>query len=114
MEKKQKEYFYEMEKGGELTNMEHEKLSTISTIILTLSIVISYITSSLPRTFINEIKSATLLNIIYVTAIVLILVLLICKLFKNFPGLDILDISKFLGGNIFKNIIGSFLYLISL
>ena len=97
-----------MEKGGELTNMEHEKLSTISTIILTLSIVISYITSSLPRTFINEIKSATLLNIIYVTAIVLILVLLICKLFKNFPGLDILDISKFLGGNIFKNIIGSF------
>lgn len=97
-----------MEKGGELTNMEHEKLSTISTIILTLSIVIPYITSSLPRTFINEIKSATLLNIIYVTAIVLILVLLICKLFKNFPGLDILDISKFLGGNIFKNIIGSF------
>ena len=30
----------------------------------------------------------------------LFIILLVCKLFKNFPGLDILDISNFLGGNI--------------
>lgn len=86
--------------------MTNQKISTISAIILTLSIVVSYITSSLPRTFINETKSATLLNIIYNTIIVLFIILLICKLFKKFPGLDILDISKFLGGNILKNIVG--------
>lgn len=86
--------------------MTNQKIGTISAIMLTLSIVISYITSSLPRTFVNETKSATLLNIIYITAIVLFLVLLVCKLFKNFPGLDLLDISKFLGGNVFKNIVG--------
>lgn len=86
--------------------MANQKISTISSIMITLSIVISYITSSLPRTFINETKSATLLNIIYITAIVLFLILLVCKLFKKFPGLDLLDISDFLGGNIFKNIVG--------
>lgn len=86
--------------------MTNQKISTISAIMLTLSIVVSYITSSLPRTFINETKSATLLNIIYNTIIVLFIILLICKLFKKFPGLDILDISKFLGGNILKNIVG--------
>lgn len=91
--------------GGE-NKMINQKIGTISAVMLTLSIVISYITSSLPMTFINETKSATLLNIIYTTAIVLFLVLLICRLFKNFPSLDILDISKFLAGNIFKNIVG--------
>lgn len=87
--------------------MTNQKINTISAIMLTLSIVISYITSSLPRTFINETKSATLLNIVYVTIVVLFFILLICKLFKNFPGLDLLDISKFLGGNLFKNFVGS-------
>lgn len=86
--------------------MANQKINTISAIMLTLSIVVSYITSSLPRTFINETKSATLLNIIYNTIIVLFIILLVCKLFKKFPGLDILDISKFLGGNILKNIVG--------
>lgn len=86
--------------------MTKSKISTITAIMLTLSIVTSYITSSLPSTFINETQSATLLNIIYSTIIVLFIILIVCKLFKNFPGLDILDISNFLGGNIFKNIVG--------
>lgn len=86
--------------------MTTKKISTVSAIMLTLSIVISYITSSLPITFINETKSSTLLNILYNTIIVLFIILLICKLFKKFPGFDILDISDFLGGTIFKNIVG--------
>lgn len=87
--------------------MTKQKISTISAIMITISIVVSYITSSLPRTFINETKSATLLNIIYITAIVLFIILLFCKLIQKFPGLDILDISKFLGGNLLKNIVGT-------
>ena len=87
--------------------MTKSKIDTTSAIMLTISIVISYITSSLPSTFINETKSSTLLNILYITIIVLFIILLVCKLFKKFPGLDILDISNFLGGNIFKNIVGS-------
>ena len=87
--------------------MSNQKISTLNAIMLTLSIIIPYITSSLPNTFINETKSATLLNIIYTTIIVLFIILLVCKLFKRFPGLDILDISNFLGGPILKNIVGS-------
>ena len=86
--------------------MKSQKISTINAIMLIISVVISYITSSLPRTFINETKSATLLNILYNTIIVLFITLIVCKLFKNFPGFDLLDISKFLGGNVFKNIVG--------
>ena len=88
--------------------MVKSKIGTISAIMLTLSIAVSYITSSLPRTFINETKSATLINIIYVTFLVLLIILLFCKLFKKFPGLDLLDISKFVGGNFLKDIVGSF------
>lgn len=88
--------------------MVKSKISTISAILLTLSIAVSYITSSLPRTFINETKSATLINIIYITVIVLLIIILFCKLLKKFPGQDLLDISKFLGGNFLKNIVGAF------
>lgn len=88
--------------------MVKSKIGTISAILLTLSIAVSYITSSLPRTFINETKSAALLNIIYITVVVLFIIILFCKLFEKFPGLDLLDISKFLGGNILKNIVGGF------
>lgn len=88
--------------------MVKSKIGTISAIMLTLSIVVSYITSSLPRTFVNETKSATIINIIYITFVVLFIILLFCKLIEKFPGLDILDISKFLGGNILKNFVGSF------
>ena len=88
--------------------MVKSKIGAISAIMLTLSIAVSYITSSLPRTFINETKSATLINIIYTTIVVLFIILLFCKLFEKFPGLDLLDISKFLGGNILKHIVGAF------
>lgn len=84
------------------------KIGTISAIMLTLSIAVAYITSSLPRTFINETKSATLINIAYITVIVLFIILLFCNLFKKFPGLDLLDISKYLGGNLLKDIVGTF------
>ena len=99
----------EIKIGG--ISMAKHKIGTISAIMLTLSIVVSYITSSLPRTFVNETKSATLLNIIYITVIVLFIILLFCKLINKFPGLDLLDISNFLGGNILKNIVGGFFIL---
>ena len=88
--------------------MVKSKVGTISAIMLTLSIAVSYITSSLPRTFINETKSATLINIIYITFIVLLIIIIFCQLLKKFPGLDLLDISKYLGGNFLKDIVGIF------
>ena len=82
------------------------KIGTVEAIALILSFLAPFTVISLSRTFINETKSSALLNIIYITLICVFLVLLICKLLKNFPGFDIIDISNYIGGNIFKNIIG--------
>lgn len=90
--------------------MNNSKIDTSNAIFLTLSIVVSYITSSLPKTFVNELKTATLLNIIYITIIVLFIIILFCKLFEKFPGLDILDISQYIAGKWFKKTVG-FLFI---
>lgn len=86
--------------------MSKSKLGTVEAIALILSVLAPFTVISLSQTLINELKSSILLNIFYVGTICLFMVFLICTLFKNFPGLDIIDISKFLGGNVLKNIIG--------
>lgn len=87
--------------------MSKSKIGTFEAIMLMISLVTPYTVISLPRTFINKMKSGTVLNIIFVTFIAILLVLFICKLFKSFPGLDLLDISTYLGGVAFRNIVGS-------
>lgn len=82
------------------------KLGTVEAIYLVLSIIAPFVVTSLPRTILNEQKSSSLLNIIYVTIACLIICYLIYLFFKKFPGQDIIDISNYLGGNLFKNIIG--------
>lgn len=86
--------------------MSKSKLGTIEAIFLVLSVIAPFVVTSLPRTIVNEQKSSSLLNLIYVTIIALIICYLIYRFFKNFPGQDIIDVSNYLGGNTFKNIIG--------
>ena len=50
--------------------------------------------------------TASILNCLYILALVLIFTILIIKLFKNFLGLDIIDISEYLGGKFLKILIG--------
>lgn len=90
--------------------MSKSKIGTVEAIFLVLSALTPLLVISLPRTLINETKSSTLLNIIFITAICLFIAFLIYKLFKKFPGLDIIDVSNYLGGNVFKNIVG-FIYI---
>jgi len=82
------------------------KLGTLESIFLILSALVPFVVTSLPRTLLNEQKSSVLLNIVYVTIIVLIISYLIYKFFKKFPGQDIIDVSNYLGGTVFKNIVG--------
>jgi len=95
----------------EVTKISKSKFNTLESIAIVLSTLAPFTVISLSRTLINETKSSILLNLIYITFICLIFVLLICYLFKKFSGLDIFDVSKFLGGNIFKNIVG-FLFIV--
>lgn len=82
--------------------MAEQKLGKWEAVILVLSIVINHIILGLPRSIVAEHSSASILNVIYISAIVLTLVFIIYKLLEHFPGSDIIDISEFLGGKILK------------
>lgn len=82
------------------------KIGTVEAIMLILTIVVTHTISTLPRELLVSTKSATLINLIYVSIIAVLLAYLVFRLLKNFPGLDIIDISEIAGGKVFRNIIG--------
>lgn len=96
--------------------MDSYKLRTIEGICIALTVLISNITLSVPNTLINITGSSTLLNLIYVAIITFILFFIIYKIFSLFPGFNIIDISEFLGGKVFKFIYGMLfiLYILGL
>lgn len=87
--------------------MSNAKITVKEAIMIILTIIVSHTMLSFPRILLARCGSSILINIFYVTIIALLLTLLICKLLKKFPGYDLLDISHYLGGNRFKNIIGT-------
>lgn len=86
--------------------MSETKIGKFEAIALIVSILVNHLILNLPKGFIASTGSASSLNILFVTIIALLFTLLIVKLLHKFPNLDILDISKFLGGNLLKNMIG--------
>lgn len=87
--------------------MPKTKIGTAEAIMMILTTVVVHSMLSLPKTILTSQKSASLLNVIYISTIAIILSYLVFKLFKKFPGLDIIDIAELLGGKLFKNIIGT-------
>ena len=95
--------------------MENSKITKIEAIFLILIVMVNRIILNLPFSIIQVTKTGSTVNLIYIGIIGLIIVILINKLFEKFPSSDILDISEYLGGNIFKIIIAiiaiTFLFL---
>lgn len=83
-----------------------EKISNKEAIALIVTIIINNFVLVTAQIIIETCSSASLLNALYVSIIAIFLTWLICKLFKNFNGQDILDISNFLGGKVLKSIVG--------
>lgn len=86
--------------------MTSSKINTIEAIMLILTIIVAHTILSLPRNILVVTKSATLINLIYVSLIAILISYFILKLLKNFAGSDLIDISEFLGGKTLKTIIG--------
>lgn len=86
--------------------MSKSRISTIEAIMLVLTIAFTPSILSLPKNLISTTKSSILINIIYVTIIAIAIAILIYKLLKNFSSYDIIDISEYLGGKVFRAIIG--------
>ena len=86
--------------------MDLKKIGSIEAIALILIMTLNSLISDSAQDIIKNIGSASIINIVYCTIIALILFFIIFKLFENFNREDILDISEFFGGKVFKNIIG--------
>lgn len=86
--------------------MTKSKIGTVEAIMLVLTIIITHTISSLPREILVSSKSATILNLIFISTLAILFSYLMVRLMKNFAGSDIIDISEYLGGKVFKNIVG--------
>ena len=86
--------------------MKIKQISNFQAIALILIIVTNHLILGTPRTLIAETGTGTILNMIYVFILAILLVFIITKLFSNFNGKDIIDISEFLGGKVLKVIVG--------
>ena len=64
--------------------MSKSKIGTVEAIMLILTIVVTHTILSLPRDLLTATKSATILNLIYVSIIAVLIAYLIFKLFKRF------------------------------
>lgn len=87
------------------------KFNKMESIALILMITINHIILHLPKIIISDLQSSSSINIIYISILALLIVFIASKLLIKFPYLDILDISKFLGGNFLKILVGLILLL---
>ena len=86
--------------------MTDTKITSKEAIMLIVTIFVSHTIVTLSKNLLSNTKSATLINLIYVGIIALLFAYIIFRLLRNFASLDIIDISQYLGGPIFKNIVG--------
>ena len=82
------------------------KIGFSEALCVLLIIVISHLILTVPKIILKSQGSASSLNVVYITLIALFVVFIINLLYKNFKGMDILDISNYLLGSKFRFIIG--------
>ena len=88
-----------------------QKIGKIEAIGLSLAVLSNNIIFNMTSIIFNSCGSGSWLSVIYLSIISLIFMFIILALYKLFPNYDLLDISKYLGGNFLKYII-SLLYII--
>lgn len=93
------------------------KLRNFEAICLILIVMVNKLILNVPYYIADVVGTGGVINIIYIGIIGLILVLVLNRLFEKFPNSDIIDISEFFGGKVFKVIMGlifiSFFFLVS-
>ena len=86
--------------------MDKNKIGNIEAIALVFTVMVNHIILSLCKDIVSSTGTSALLNTLYVSIIAILVAIIIFKLLNKFPGLDIIDISSFLGGKWLKIIIG--------
>ena len=86
--------------------MENTKIGNKEAFALLVTITFNHIILNITKIIIDYTETASLLNILYVGIIAVIFTCIICYFLNKFPTFDLIDISKYLGGNTLKWIIG--------
>lgn len=86
--------------------MEKDKIGFGEALCILLIVALSHIILTFPKTILETQGTGSLLNVIYLTIVGFVFLTIFIKLYKNFKGKDILDISDFLGGKILRFILG--------
>lgn len=84
--------------------MKETKMGVLQAASIIITVMISHIILNMPNHLITGMGSSTILNLIYVFIIAMIIFSLAYKVFKAFPGKDLIDISEYAGGKFLKNI----------
>ena len=82
------------------------KISAVEAICLICLAMVNQIIINIPKMIITQTGSSAWINVLYISVIAVFIVLIISKLFSNFYGKDIVDISQYLGGKVLKTVIG--------
>lgn len=82
------------------------KLEKVEAIAIILIVMINKLILNIPYYIVKLVGSGAIINLLYIGILDFIVLLTIIRLFKKFETADILDISEYLGGKIFKNLIG--------
>ena len=77
--------------------MENTKIGTKEAIALLITIAFNQMIIFGVKSIINNTSSTSLLNLLYLSIIILIFTSLICYLLNKFTSFDLLDISYYLG-----------------
>ena len=82
------------------------KLQKVEAISVILIVMINKLILNIPYYIVDLVGSGSIINLLYIGIIDFIVLLIIIRLFKNFETADILDITEYVGGKTFKNLIG--------
>lgn len=86
--------------------MDSTKIGSKEAIALIVTIVFNHIIVNVTTEIISTTGSASLLNLLYVGIITIIFACIVCYFLNKFPTYDLIDISRYLGGNVLKWIVG--------
>ena len=84
----------------------NNKIGFMEALGILLIVVFAHLILLLPKIIIEDQGTGSIINIIYVTLLALFAIYILNLLYKNFKGMDILDVSSFLFGKKFKFIVG--------
>lgn len=86
--------------------MKNYKVDSKEAIFMMLIILINTVVLNVPNLIILSSRSSAIINVIYIGIIAFLFSLIITRLFNIFLDKDIIDISHYVGGNIFKTFVG--------